>query len=108
MVILRLIIFGAIIKKQNLRMCVIEGVSVNEPETSLRWVACRLANSVHVRLFIRGLSALPWVLHEIFTLMTLVGLCVECTSSHDLTLASSNTRYLVKQLDAARGVPERN
>ena len=50
------------------------------------------------------LSALPWVLHEIFTLMTLVGLCVGMYFiARSYRLASSNTRYLVKQLDAARG-----
>lgn len=50
------------------------------------------------------LSALPWVLHEIFTLMTLVGLCVGMyfiIRSH--RLAANNTRYLAKQLDAAKG-----
>jgi len=50
------------------------------------------------------LSALPWVLHEIFTLMTLVGLCVGMYFiARSYRLAASNTRYLVKQLDAARG-----
>lgn len=50
------------------------------------------------------LSALPWVLHEIFTLMTLIGLCVGMYFiARSYRLASSNTRYLVKQLDAARG-----
>ena len=50
------------------------------------------------------LSALPWILHEIFTLMTLVGLCVGMYFiARSYRLAASNTRYLVKQLDAARG-----
>ena len=50
------------------------------------------------------LSALPWVLHEIFTLMTLVGLCVGMYFiARSYRLAANNTRYLAKQLDAARG-----
>ena len=50
------------------------------------------------------LSALPWVLHEIFTLMTLVGLCVGMNFiARSYRLAANNTRYLAKQLDAARG-----
>jgi DNA-binding CsgD family transcriptional regulator len=50
------------------------------------------------------LSALPWILHEIFTLMTLVGLCVGMYFiARSYRLAASNTRHLVKQLDAARG-----
>ena len=50
------------------------------------------------------LSALPWILHEIFTLMTLVCLCVGMYFiARSYRLAASNTRYLVKQLDAARG-----
>ena len=49
------------------------------------------------------LSALPWVLHEIFTLMTLVGLCVGMYFiARSYRLAANNTRYLAKQLDAAR------
>ena len=50
------------------------------------------------------LSALPWILHEIFTLMTLVGLCVGMYFiARSYRLAASNTRYLAKQLDAAKG-----
>ena len=50
------------------------------------------------------LSALPWVLHEIFTLMTLVGLCVGMYFIiRSYRLAANNTRYLAKQLDAATG-----
>lgn len=50
------------------------------------------------------LSALPWVLHEIFTLITLVGLCVGMYFiARSYRLAANNTRYLAKQLDAARG-----
>lgn len=50
------------------------------------------------------LSALPWILHEIFTLMTLVGLCVGMYFiARSYRLAASNTRYLTKQLDAAKG-----
>jgi len=50
------------------------------------------------------LSALPWVLHEIFTLMTLVGLCVGMYFIiRSYRLAANNTRYLAKQLDAAKG-----
>lgn len=50
------------------------------------------------------LSALPWILHEIFTLMTLVGLCVGMYFiARSYRLAARNTRYLAKQLDAAKG-----
>ena len=43
------------------------------------------------------LSALPWILHEICTLMTLVGLCVGMYFiARSYRLAASNTRYLVK------------
>lgn len=50
------------------------------------------------------LSALPWILHEIFTLMTLVGLCVGMYFiARSYRLAASNTRYLTEQLDAAKG-----
>lgn len=50
------------------------------------------------------LSALPWILHEIFTLMTLVGLCVGMYFiARSYRLAAKNTRYLAKQLDAAKG-----
>ena len=50
------------------------------------------------------ISAHPWILHEICTLMTLVGLCVGMYFiARSYRLAASNTRYLVKQLDAARG-----
>ena len=50
------------------------------------------------------LSALPWILHEIFTLMTLVGLCVGMYFiARSYRLAASNARYLAKQLDAAKG-----
>ena len=50
------------------------------------------------------LSALPWILHEIFTLMTLVGLFVGMYFiARSYRLAARNTRYLAKQLDAAKG-----
>ena len=50
------------------------------------------------------LSAIPWILHEIFTLMTLVGFCVGMYFiARSYRLAASNTRYLMKQLDAAKG-----
>ena len=50
------------------------------------------------------LAALPWVMHEIFTLMTLVGLCVGMYFIiRSYRLAENNTRYLAKQLDAATG-----
>jgi DNA-binding CsgD family transcriptional regulator len=50
------------------------------------------------------LSALPWVLHEIFTLLTLVGLCVGMYFIvRSYRLNANNTRYLAKQLNAARG-----
>lgn len=50
------------------------------------------------------LSALPWVLHEIFTLLTLVGLCVGMYFIvQSCRLNANNTRYLAKQLNAARG-----
>lgn len=50
------------------------------------------------------LAALPWVMHEIFTLMTLVGLCVGMYFIiRSYRLAENNTRYLAKQLDAAKG-----
>ena len=50
------------------------------------------------------LSALPWILHEIFTLMTLVGLCVGMYFiARSYRLAARNNRYLAKQLDAAKG-----
>ena len=49
-------------------------------------------------------SALPWILHEIFTLMTLVGLFVGMYFiARSYRLAARNTRYLAKQLDAAKG-----
>jgi DNA-binding CsgD family transcriptional regulator len=52
----------------------------------------------------RFLSALPWVLHEIFTLMTLVGLCVGMFFiARSYRLSAKNTQYLVRQLDSARG-----
>ena len=54
------------------------------------------------------LSAIPWVLHEIFTLMTLVGFCVGMYFiARSYRLAASNTRYLMKQLDAAKGAFQR-
>ncbi|MEK9571718.1 MAG: hypothetical protein VW124_22055 [Paracoccaceae bacterium] len=50
------------------------------------------------------LAALPWVLHEIFTLLTLVGLCVGMYFIvRSYRLNANNTRYLAKQLNAARG-----
>ena len=50
------------------------------------------------------LSALPWVLHEIFTLLTLVGLCVGMYFIvRSYRLNANNTRYLAKQLNAAKG-----
>ena len=50
------------------------------------------------------LAALPWVMHEIFTLMTLVGLCVGMYFIiRSYRLAENNTCYLAKQLDAAKG-----
>ena len=50
------------------------------------------------------LSALPWVLHEIFTLLTLVGLCVGMYFIvRSYRFNANNTRYLAKQLNAARG-----
>lgn len=50
------------------------------------------------------LSALPWILHEIFTLMTLAGFCVGMYFiARSYRLAASNTRFLMKQLDVAKG-----
>ena len=50
------------------------------------------------------LSALPWILHEIFTLMTLAGFCVGMYFiARSYRLAANNNRYLAKQLDAAKG-----
>ena len=54
--------------------------------------------------WLEAFPALPWILHEIFTLMTLVGLFVGMYFiARSYRLSAKNTQYLVRQLDAARG-----
>ena len=100
--------YGSAYRGSHLSAMEFQAMNLNLPLNGLLvYCISLLAFSIDFLSEVTGwkfLSALPWILHEIFTLMTLVGLCVGMYFIvRSYRLAAINNRYLAKQLDAAKG-----